>query len=211
MGKIHTERRNRLIEEWRSVCGFEGYYEVSNTGNVRSCDRYVNAKLGSKSFLKGEMMKLQKNHKGYMTVILHKNNKHYSKTVHRLVAEAFIDNPENLPQVNHKDTDKTNNNVTNLEWISNYDNMQHAMQHGCYKNAFTEKARASTIKNLEKAIDRLKIAVIQYDMGWNKIREFESISFAGRTLGISASKIVACCKGKRNMCGGYRWKYKEEI
>lgn len=199
-----------MTEEWRSVCGFEGLYEVSSTGKIRSLDRYVNSRNNSREFKKGVTMKAQINHKGYMTVVLHKENKPYSKTVHRIVAEAFLENKNNLPQINHKDTNKTNNNASNLEWISNYDNMQHAIKHGCYKNAFTEKTKAAVLRNQKNAVQKLRKPVTQCDRYGNKIRDYKSITEAGTALGISSSHIGLCCKGKRAFCGGFKWKYKED-
>ena len=92
-----------MMEEWRAVPGYEGLYEVSNTGNI-------------KSLIKNKIIKYFINKKGYRLVSLSKNGIIKKFSVHRLVAQAFIPNPDNLPQVNHKDEDKTNNNVDNLEW-----------------------------------------------------------------------------------------------
>ena len=103
-----------MIEEWRPIEGYEGLYEVSNTGRVRSLDMYVKGK--SYRLHKGKVLSPGKNKNGYLKVNLHYNGKRETITVHRLVAQAFIENPDNLPQVNHKDEDKTNNNVDNLEW-----------------------------------------------------------------------------------------------
>ena len=86
-----------MTEEWRSIRGFEGLYEVSDQGMVRSLDRYVNAKRGSFAKIKGVTMKLQKNHKGYMAVALHKDGKPFTKFVHRLVAETFIESTISFP------------------------------------------------------------------------------------------------------------------
>lgn len=90
------------MEEWKNIIGYEGLYEVSNKGNVRNVRRNT-------------LLKLSKTNYGYIQVHLYKNGIRTGLRVHRLVAEAFIPNPDNLPQVNHKDEDKTNNNVTNLE------------------------------------------------------------------------------------------------
>ena len=91
------------MEEWRSIPGYEGLYEVSNKGNVRNVRRNT-------------LLRLPKTNKGYIQVVLCKNGIMNGLKVHRLVAQAFIPNPDNLPMVNHKDEDKTNNNVDNLEW-----------------------------------------------------------------------------------------------
>lgn len=109
------EVRNFLEdEEWRPVVGYEGYYEVSNLGTVRGIDRY-DCK-GRR--IKGKVLQKKVEHTGYVSTVLTRNGKPKSYKVHRLVAEAFIPNPDNLPQVNHKDEDKSNNTVWNLEWCT---------------------------------------------------------------------------------------------
>lgn len=105
-----------MIEEWRSISGYEGLYEVSSFGRVRSLDRYVKGKSESYRLYKGKVLSPGKDKGDYLFVILCCNGKVYRKCVHRLVAEAFIPNPDNLPEVNHKDEVKTNNSVDNLEW-----------------------------------------------------------------------------------------------
>jgi hypothetical protein len=108
-----------MIEEiWKPIVGYEGLYEVSNLGNVRSLDRYFITNGGYRTFRKGKMLKLTPNPYGYIIVQLWNKQKCYQQGVHRLVAEAFIPNPNNLPVVNHKDEDKTNNCVENLEWCT---------------------------------------------------------------------------------------------
>ena len=106
-----------MIEEiWRPVVGYEGLYEVSNTGRVRSLDRYVKGK--GYRLHKGKVLSPIKNKDGYLTVNLCCNGKIQHKTIHRLVIQTFIPNPDNLPEVNHLDEDKTNNSVDNLEWCT---------------------------------------------------------------------------------------------
>lgn len=200
-------------EIWKPVVGFEGAYEVSNTGKVRSLDRYVNAKNNSKTFISGIIRKPQKNHKGYLSVVLSKHCTSYTKLIHRLVAEAFIPNPKNLPQVNHIDTDKTNNNVSNLEWVTGLENIRHAFANGCFK--YTQKHLEASKNNIKKAIASHKIKVVQL-IGNRLINIFDSITEASADIEQSGNHISSCCKHKRKTCGGYNWKYyddfiKEEI
>lgn len=113
------------MEEWRPVVGYEGLYEVSNTGQVRSFDRYVKYSNGRIHLHKGKVLSPSIRTDGYLVVVLSCNGKHKMCLVHRLVTEAFIPNTDNLPQVNHKDEDKTNNSVENLEWCDNKYNMNY--------------------------------------------------------------------------------------
>ena len=110
-------------EIWRPIEGYEGLYEVSNLGRVRSLDRYVKGKGKSYRLHKGKVLSSAKDTIGYLFVILHCNGKCKTIRVHRLVAEAFIPAVEGLSEVNHKDEDKTNNRVENLEWCSHKYNM----------------------------------------------------------------------------------------
>lgn len=102
-------------EIWRPIEGYEGLYEVSNTGRVRSVDRYIKTCYEAYKLQKGKILNPGKNTNGYLQVVLHCNGKCKTINVHKLVAQAFLPNPDNLPMINHKDEDKTNNNVTNLE------------------------------------------------------------------------------------------------
>ena len=114
-----------MIEIWKSIPGYEGLYEVSNTGRVRSLDRYVKVGFGAYRLHKGKIINLTLSNSGYYFVDLTYKYKRKHFYVHRLVAEAFIPNPDNLPQVNHKDEDKTNNIAENLEWCDRKYNMNY--------------------------------------------------------------------------------------
>ena len=107
------------MEKWKPIAGYEGLYEVSNLGNVRSLDRVIRAKHNSTALRKGRILTpFYEEKKGYYQVALSKDGKEKKQRVHRLVAVAFLDNPFNYTDINHKDEIKTNNNVNNLEWCS---------------------------------------------------------------------------------------------
>ena len=139
-----------MIEEWRPVVGYEGLYEVSNTGQVRSLDRFYYR------LHKGKVLSPTKDRYGYLTVTLNCNGKSKTIKIHRLVAQAFLPNPDNLPQVNHKDEDKTNNNVTNLEWCTAKYNVNFGTRQERYRNTMLEKGHWSGLSREEYEKKRYK-------------------------------------------------------
>ena len=181
-----------MSEVWKSVVGFEGLYEVSSYGNVRSVDRDIICKNQVIIHLKGKMLPQYK-HCGNSTiprcyVNLCKNCKNYAPYVHRLVATAFIPNPNNYPQVNHKDEDPSNNHVENLEWCTNKYNANYG----------TAQARR---------IQKIKRKVASYTLEGEYLKTFESIQDAAAEYGIDNSGITKVCKGKQPYCGKYVFKY----
>lgn len=122
-----------MLEIWKDIFGFEGLYQVSNLGHVRSLTRTVeqmNRGGMCKTTYPSKMLRPTTTPNGYKQVRLSKNNKQIHKNVHRLVAETFIPNPNSLPQVNHIDSNKSNNMVSNLEWVNNSGNQKHAFKFG---------------------------------------------------------------------------------
>lgn len=115
-----------MEEEWRDIKGYEGFYQVSNFGIVRSLDRLVTAKDNRKLHIRGVTLRLSKNRNGYLQVMLCKGNKPKHHRVHRLVAENFLPRVSYKPDVNHIDGNKSNNRITNLEWCNKSENMRHS-------------------------------------------------------------------------------------
>lgn len=133
MNNISVNTSGDEEEEWRPVVGYEGYYEVSDLGRVKSLTRTIEFKGGREVTLKGKMIKPGKHSTGYLVVGLNKNHIQEMKRVHRVVAEAFIPNPENKPQVNHLNGIKTDNSLINLEWNTVKENIRHAFDTGLNK------------------------------------------------------------------------------
>ena len=127
--------------------------------------------------------------RNYLNVILYKNSISNNKSVHRLVAEAFISNPNNLPEVNHKDENTFNNYVTNLEWCNTKYNINYGSR--------TQKAKSKVSK-----------VVLQYNLKNELIEEWKSVRDASRKLNINTGSICRCCKGEFKTAGGFKWKYK---
>lgn len=117
-------------EQWKPVVGFEGLYEVSSHGRVRSLDKPVSGPNGRLSIRKGQIVKGCYSHGKYLQVNLYKDRKNNTQKIHRLVAIAFLSNPENYEQVNHKDFDRENNNLDNLEWCSARQNKDYSINAG---------------------------------------------------------------------------------
>lgn len=120
-----------MEEFWKDIPNYEGYYQASTLGRIRSMDHYAMHSRGNTTVhRKGRIMKTSSNPDGYLSVLLSKEGKSTTYRVHRLVAMTFIPNPNNLPIINHKDLDKTNNVITNLEWVTQQENCLHAILNG---------------------------------------------------------------------------------
>ena len=181
---VHTEGENNRVEIWKDYKDYEGLYQASNIGRMRSLDRWVSSKNGSMRFIKGRILKLFNNNQGYLHVVLSKNNKVKAYLVHRIIAETFLPNTDNLPCVNHKDEDKTNNSVENLEWCdakynSNYGTRNERMSKSLTNNIYTSR----------------KVDV--YDLDMNFIETLPSIEECGRKYNVSTGNVGHCCNGGR--------------
>ena len=191
-----------MEEVWKWIDGYENMYQVSNLGRVRSVDRYVYCEVSPNKLqhLFGKVLKIRTDKKGYATVGLCKDGKQKVGKIHRLVAQAFIPNPLNLPQVNHIDGDKTNNNMFNLEWCDNSYNQKHAWKYGLQPNYEESNGRGRPAR-----------AVAMLDLNTGEIlRTFKTLASAGRETKINQFNIRTVCVGDRNHAGGYGWKFINE-
>ena len=191
-----------MKEVWKDIKGYENLYQVSNYGNVKSLDRYIKNKNGKMQFYNEKILR-PNDSKGYLKVTLSKNNRQRTFRIHVLVAKTFISNPENKPEVNHKDGNKHNNHIDNLEWNTRRENEIHAYQKGLAKPSKKQKEAVA-----KYAKENYSKKIIQYDLNGNFIKEWNSMADIWRELGIRASLICRCCKGLRTHTYGYIWKYK---
>ena len=172
---------NSNAEIWIPIKGYEGRYSVSNFGNVVS-------HRGGKS----RILKTTPNRTGYAQVSLGKNGTIKSFRVNVLVANHFLQRPQGLTEVNHKDENKSNNRADNLEWCTHAYNMNYGTR--------TRRAIAPLCK-----------AVIRYSKSGERIDTYDSVRQASRTLGISAPHISLCCRGMRKSAGGFKWQFAKEV
>lgn len=170
-----------MTEIFKDIKDYEGLYQISNLGTIKSLYNY---KRDGNNILKPQIKR------GYYQIGLRKDNKRKWFSVHRLVAETFIDNPNNYKYVNHKDENKLNNNINNLEWCTM-----------SYNNTYGTR--------LEKVKQKVSKKVLQYDLEGNFIKEYSSLKEANKLNNMkSIGNISKCCKGEYKTAGGYIWRYK---
>ena len=169
-----------MTEIWKDIKDYEGYYQISNLGRVKSLSRLVDNRYYNKECILKPRLHL----KGYHLVALSKNGKITGHSVHRLVAETFIENPDNLPEVNHKDEDKTNNCVDNLEWC-------------------TKKYNSNYGTGTERRVAKISKPVMCIETGII----YPSVHEAGRQTNSNYRSISRCCLGLYKTTNNYHWKF----
>lgn len=185
------------MEEWKSIRGYEGLYEISSLGRVRSLDRKVKVNYGIEHYktLKGVVLKCQKDRYGYLYIPLSKNGHKQKLKVHRLVAEAFIPNPNNKPCIDHINTIKDDNRVENLRWVTYEENMNNEL----------------TLKNIKgcQVGDKSSCSksVVQISLDGKIIKRYGSIRETTRETGFDKRYISKCCNGKKEMYKNYIWMF----
>ena len=192
------------MEIWRDIKGYEGLYQVSNEGRVKSVERKVNGRWGEKT-VREKILSQGKQTNGYMIVFPKKNGIGQTLLVHRLVANAFLPNSNNLPQVNHKDENKENNFVfinddgsvdlekSNLEWCTPKYNSNYGNRNKMVQENQTNRSDCSK-------------KVYQYTLDGELVRVWESTCECGRN-GFNQGHVAECCRGIKNKHKGYRWLY----
>lgn len=189
------------MEEWKDVIGYEGLYQVSNSGKVKRFAYYNKVSSGGKQYRKEKLLVPVKHRNGYFFYGLCKDGVGKHIFAHRIVAEAFIPNPNNLPFINHKDENKENNVVSNLEWCtSQYNNT--------YNNIHKKRIEIRSRRH-PKGVCVNSRNVYQYTLDGVFVKEYESTSEAARICGYSQSMIARCARGERSKYKNYVWRYEK--
>jgi len=189
---LEQKEDKKKVETWKDIKGYEGLYQVSNLGRVKSLKRTVIKKNGRKQHRKERILKPLADRNGYLQVVLYNGyGKRKISLVHRLVCKVFHENPENKPCVNHIDENKANNTASNLEWCTYEENLSHG----------TRTAKAA--KALGKAVG-------QYTLEGELIKVWQSTMEVKRQLGFHSGNISKATNGKRKTAYSYVWKYIEE-
>jgi len=211
-------------EEWRDVVGYEGRYQISNYGRLRSIDIVLHKRDGKTERRRGKILKIGLSKWGYPQYLFSKGSLFPRKLmrIHRVVATAFIPNPNNLPQIDHINRDRADNRVSNLRWCTLKENMNNPNTiewlKVCRPNFHHTEETKRKISLIQKG-KRLKpsqilklrmkgLPVIQMDKDGNILAEFSNAGWAQEETGVCKAHICACCNQHRKTAGGFKWRYK---
>lgn len=206
------------MEVWKDVKGYEGLYQVSNLGRVKSLKRQRNANLMySKTATVPERILKYGVSQGYLAVTLAKNKVNTKIRVHKLVAINFIPNPENKPYINHKDGNKHNNAVDNLEWATPKENTKHAIDYGLINcmctfegHRHTEETKKRMRESRKWGSSKYHRVISQYTKDGKFIKEWNGFVEIEKVLGYDRRNLQSCCKNKIPSAYGYIWRYADE-
>lgn len=183
-------------EVWKDIEGYEGYYQVSNHGRIRSLDRVIRSKYRSSQFIKGNIKNITPRKDGYKAIMLYKNNKGNRQYIHRLVAKAFIPNPKGYEIINHIDENPSNNHYKNLEWCDHQYNLTYG----------DKVERTTNSKGYKERTKRLRKPIYVIDKEGNR-SWYDSLTSAARELDLDTASITACLKGRNQTHKGYSYEY----
>lgn len=197
-----------MTEVWKQIPEYEGFYEASNLGNIRALKRVVKRKDSLYTIGTSHILKPYKNSKGYLCVDLYKNGIRTKYKVHRLIATTFIPNPQNKPYIDHINTNKEDNSVTNLRWVTSKENKNNPLTRKLHSDI---QSRKDIIEKCFRARERnhsktRRIPVAQMDKNGITIKVYPSIGDAEKDNRISKGHISEVLKGKRKYAGGFLWK-----
>lgn len=215
-------------EIWKDVVGYEGYYQVSNLGRVRSVSHISKFMETSRRVKHGQIVKPYLTQYGYNVIRLHRNGIISCFFLHRVVAQAFIKNPENKPQIDHINTIRTDNRVENLRWCTNKENCNNPITRRKYigrckgrkhSEESKEKMRAKRIGKLnpffgkhhsEEYKKSKSKKLVQLTLNGDFVREWDTSTEAGMRYCVCSKAIRLCCNGINKTCAGYKWMFKKD-
>ena len=202
-----------MEEIWKDIEGYEGLYQVSNLSRVRALEKVVICSTGRKCVLKEHILIQNSSFYGYKGVDLTKNGKRKKFLIHRLVAKAFIPNPENKPEIDHINTNRSDNRIENLRWVTSSENMRNPITRAKWRESIANMSEESKQhiregnKKRRGKGNKFSRAVTQYTLEGVFIRNWESCHWAGKELNIHSSTITRCANGKRLSAGGFKWQF----
>jgi len=199
-----------MEEIWKPVKGYEGCYEISNFGRVKSVYREIHRRKMGIKIVYEHFLEPRKNINGYYIVCLHKQGERQkTKQLHRLIAEAFIPNPENKPFIDHINGDRGDYRIENLRWCTHKENMNFALARKHLSEA--KMGEKNGMYGTSGSKSPSYKGVLQYDLHGNFIKKYYGIAEAQRETSVQFKNISKVCKGERNSAGGFIWRYEYDM
>lgn len=181
-----------MEEQWYDIPNWEGLYQITKSGKVRNLDRCIIDFMGRRHYFKGKEIKININNSGYACCHFSRNCKRKIMFIHRMIAELFVSNPENFSEVNHKDGNKMNNSIENLEWVTRSDNIKHAIYTGLRKRSYSTKEHLDRIRKNSLEKHRRPLRVLNMTTGEEK--DFYYFKQASAFIGVNSHSLRTALK-----------------